>query len=122
MTARERGLLKGAIRRVFSRSDLRKEALNQSYIEHTDSTRPRVKKWSRCPECKKATPTYLMQVDHQHPVVPLDKTLEDMSWDDVINNMWCETVNLIAMCKECHAVKTGQERKIRLRLKKENKK
>jgi hypothetical protein len=43
VTSKERGLLKGAIRRVFSRSDLRRKVIELSRIDHTDSTRPRVK-------------------------------------------------------------------------------
>lgn len=121
ITNKERGLLKGAIRRVFSRSDLRKEALDAVTIEHTDTSRPRVKKWAVCPECKQYTPKYLMQVDHQEPIVPIDSSLEEMSWDEVVNRVWCERFNLRALCKPCHNVKTKDENKQRRRLKKERK-
>lgn len=113
MTAKERNLLKGAMRRVFSRSDLRQLAIASTKINYIDANRPRVKKWSICPVCTKHTPTYLIEVDHSDPIIPLDKTLEDMSWDEVISRIWCELDNLKPICKECHLIKTKNEAKVR---------
>lgn len=121
MTAKERNLLKGAIRRVFSRSELRIKVLNTANIEHFDATRPRVKNWSLCPSCDKKTPRYLMQVDHHVPIVPLTSTLEAMDWDTVVDRTWCEENNLKPICKECHNVKSTQERKERTRNKRSKK-
>ncbi len=118
MNAKERGLLKGAIRRVFSRSDLRKQALDASRIEHTDITRPRVTKWSRCAICSIPTPTYLIEIDHLVPLVPLDSSLEKMSWDEVIARQWCDIKNLQGVCKSCHKLKSKEESKIRREYKK----
>ena len=118
MTAKERNLLVGAIRRVFSRSDIRREVLESvKVVMHHDVTHPRVKHWSRCPLCKKIAPRYLFAVDHIDPLVPLDKTLIDMRWDEVIDRMWCEKRNLQPICKKCHSVKTAHERKLRKCLK-----
>jgi hypothetical protein len=58
-------------------------------------------------------PTYLMEVDHEDPVIPPDKTLEDMSWDEIIDRIWCDERNLRAICKECHRAKTKKETKLR---------
>lgn len=113
ISAKERGLLKGAIRRVFSRSDLRKLILEESRINHKDESRPRVTKWSCCAECKLPTPTYLIQVDHIIPIVPIDSTLELMTWDDVVDRIWCDKNNLQPLCKPCHNIKTKAERKLR---------
>ena len=77
VTKKERGLLKGAMRRVFSRSELRQQALAKHDIKHTDENRPRVTKWSFCGECGVIEPRYLMQVDHLLPVIALNETLED---------------------------------------------
>lgn len=119
MTTKERNLLKGAIRRVFSRSELRRAALAQWQVEYHDPNRPRVKKWTLCPGCQIITPTYLMQVDHIEPIIPLNRRLEDMSWDEVINRAWCEFNNLQPLCKPCHKTKTKEEAKKR-RSKKKN--
>ena len=117
MTPKERNLLKGAIRRVFSRSDIRRAVIEASRIEHTEPSRPRVTKWSLCGTCKKFIPTYLMVADHISPLIPVDTKLEDMTWDTVIDNTWCEKNNLMAICKDCHKIKTKSENKLRRRSK-----
>lgn len=119
---KERGLIKGAIRRVFSRSELRRKVLDSSVIKgYTDSSRKRVTRWAKCPECKEMTPAYLMEVDHKEPVVPLELTLEDMSWDYLVDRIWCAEENLQAVCKVCHKKKTKAEGKERRALKKRRK-
>lgn len=116
---KERNLLKGAIRRVFSRSDLRKKVVELTVVSgYTDPSRPRVKKWSICQCCKQYVPTYTLQVDHKDPVVPLDSSLKDMSWDLVVDRTWCEENNLWAICLNCHKDKTKVEQKERRALKK----
>lgn len=117
--AKERGLVKGALRRVFSRSELRKQALASNDVTHSDPTRPRVTKWSYCSTCGTIEPRYLMQIDHEQPLVPIDKSLEDMSWDEVVERTWCDLDNLKPVCKPCHKEKTKVENKERRRLKKE---
>lgn len=119
-SAKERGLLKGAIRRVFSRSELRRKVLTNSIIEgYYDADRPRVTKWSKCEECGKLEATYLMQVDHISPVIPISSSLEEMTWDELIDRQWCDASNLSVLCKPCHKIKTKEENKERRRLKRE---
>lgn len=120
--AKERNLIKGAIRRVFSRSELRKRALDSSIVrDYSDPSRKRVTRWSRCSVCSKMEPTYLMEIDHVAPIVPVNSMLEDMSWDQVIDNVWCDERNLKPCCKPCHKEKTKAENFERRRLKKERK-
>lgn len=119
MTKKELGLLKGAIRRVFSRSDLRRSVIAKARIEgYQDPSRPRVKKWATCQECKQPTPEYLMQVDHVNPIVPITTQLEHMWIDDLVNNVWCDEKNLNVLCKPCHSIKTKAENKLRREIKK----
>lgn len=101
------------MRRVFSRSELRKQALAKHDIQFTDINRPRVTKWSFCGECGTITPKYQMQVDHIVPIVSLTETLEDLSWDEVVSRLWCNLDNLMPLCKECHKTKTKLENKQR---------
>ena len=120
ITPQERGLLKGSIRRCFSRSDLRQQVINASVIRgHTDRSRPRVKTWCKCAICGEAEAKSNMVVDHRLPIIPLNKSLTDMSWDDLINNLWCSKENLDAVCEPCHAAKTKEENAIRRKHKKE---
>lgn len=113
ISKKEAGLLKGAVRRVFSRSELRQRVVARSRIEHSDPTRPRVKKWSRCEACKQPVATYEGAVDHVLPLVPLDSSLEEMSWDDLINRCWCDEKNLQFLDPLCHYEKTQSENKAR---------
>lgn len=122
MTPKERNLLKGAVRRVFSRSEVRRAALHIVHIPgYKDPNRTRVTKWSRCPNCLQPTPTYIMQVDHIDPLIPVDTALEDMTWDDVFNRTWCDKNNLMPMCKPCHKIKSKIEQKERALFRKQRK-
>lgn len=121
ITKKELGLLKGSIRRVFSRSELRRAVVEAARIQHTDPSRPRVTKWVRCAECKKPTPAYLAQVDHMDPLVPIESTLENMDWNTLIDRAWCEANRLQILDKQCHNVKTKAENKLRREFKKGNK-
>lgn len=120
ITPKERGLLKGSIRRVFARSELRLKVLSRVTIEHSDPNRPRVKKWGYCETCGVVTPKYLLAVDHVIPVIAVDSTFEDQGADATINRTWCEEINLAAICDTCHNHKTALERAERKRLKNGN--
>lgn len=102
-------LIKGALRRVFSRSNLRNQVLINSYITHSDLGRPRVKRWSRCNSCRLPVPSYEVEVDHISPVVPLDSSLEDMTPNDLVARTWCELSNLQALDPSCHKLKSKVE-------------
>lgn len=116
---KERGLLKGAIRRVFSRSELRRKILDKALVkDYHDPSRRRVTRWGKCAECGKLEPAYLLEVDHVDPIIPLNKTLEEMDWDTIIDQVWCDERNLRAVCKPCHKTKTKAENKERRELKK----
>lgn len=121
ISVKERNLIKGAIRRVFSRSDLRRSIIDKAVFKHEDETRKRVKTWCKCAQCGVPTPKSYLQVDHIQPIVPLTSSLEEMSWDEVVNNIWCDEKNLQALCEECHNVKSKAENKKRREYKKERK-
>jgi 5-methylcytosine-specific restriction endonuclease McrA len=116
---KERNLLKGAMRRVFSRSDLRRKALEKHDIDYQDPERPRVTKWSFCGECGVIEPRYKMEVDHVSPVIKLDEALEDLTWDQLVDRLWCDEANLKPICKECHKRKSKAENKERRRIRSE---
>lgn len=106
--------MKGALRRAFSRSDLRRQVLEASIIRgYTDPSRPRVKTWCRCAICKKPTPKSYVEIDHIEPLIPVDRTFEEMSLDEVVDRLWCDPANLQAICPEDHDVKSKLEAKQR---------
>ncbi len=121
VTPKEWGLIKGALRRVFSRSELRKSILIKSIVNYTDATRPRVKKWSVCDLCDEYTPTYQMVVDHITPVVPINLKASEMSIQLLVDNIWCAESNLQNLCKSCHNDKTRGENAARRKYRKDNK-
>lgn len=121
ITKKEANLIRGAIRRAFVRSEVRKTVLKRIKIVHFDEVRPRVKNWSLCPNCNKITPTYRIVVDHKEPVVPLNIDSHSMSWDEYIDRMWCDESNLNPICEDCHTIKTEKEKQIRKEFRQERK-
>ena len=121
-TPKERNLIKGAIRRVFSRSELRKRILDLAVVkDYSDPSRKRVTRWGRCAKCGKLEPAYLLEIDHISPIIPVGETLEEQSWDEIIDNIWCDERLLQALCDPCHNLKTKTENAERRRIKKEKK-
>lgn len=113
ITPKERNLLKGAVRRVFSRSELHNTVIKKAAVVHADPKRPRVKSWVLCNVCKKPEAKSYVVVDHIDPVVPLNKKFESMSFDYFLERMWCDESNLQAICPVCHKEKSKVEMKER---------
>lgn len=113
ISVKELNLIKGAIRRVFSRSELRREAVKKAIVSHSDPKRKRVKTWCKCPDCGKFEAISGMQVDHIIPLIEVSKTLTDYTWDDIVNRLWCDPQNLVAKCISCHKFKSLEENRQR---------
>jgi len=47
-------------------------------------------------------------VDHIAPII--DPAKGFVSWDETINNLFCEKENLQVLCKKCHDEKSKDER------------
>lgn len=60
-----------------------------------------------CAVCTCDFPAKDVQVDH---IVPVVGTSGFTTWDEYINNLFCEKHNLQVLCKECHGSKTKEER------------
>ncbi len=110
LTAKDRGLIKGAIRRAFARSDLHKEVKLRNLIEHYDPRHPRCKNWGWCNVCGVVTPQWKLEVDHIDPVVPLDSSFAEMSLDLMVERTWCTIEGLQVICDPCHDSKTALEK------------
>lgn len=120
MTKKELNLIKGSLRRVFGRSDLRRDKIQASIRpDYKDSARKAVKFWIECTNCGTMEAKSNIELDHKVPVVPLDRSFEEMSVDEVIDRMWCDPENLEPLCHDCHKEKTKIENAERRRLKKE---
>lgn len=110
LTAKDRGLIKGAVRRAFTRSELYREKLLLNQIEHSDPRNPRCKRWGWCEVCGWVQPQWKLQIDHIDPVVPLEVTFAEMSLDLLVDRMWCIIEGLQVICEDCHDRKTALER------------
>lgn len=113
LTPKEHGLIRGAIRRVFSRSDRRRLVIEAALISHTDPFRPRVKRWGLCALCKTPTPKSYLEVDHIKPVIKVTEAAIDIPIEVFIERLWCPVSNLQAVCQTCHKVKSAAENKER---------
>lgn len=122
ITKKERNLIKGALRRVFSRSELRNKIIADSVIlGYTNTDRPKVKTWCRCRICNKPEARSYMAADHISPLIPVDQSFEELSLDTVVDRLWCEENNLQSVCPVCHSKKTKEENALRRKHKKGNK-
>jgi hypothetical protein len=115
--------IRGANRRLFARSPLVVEKLNESRQEF-----PRYKKdgslakkpWVKrqCEVCSAWVGSTKIAIDHIDPVVPPAgfPAHFDM-WDRVtmfLKRLWCDKSNLQRICDDCHDKKTQAERITRL--------
>jgi hypothetical protein len=122
ITDLDTNLIKGALRRVFARSELHKKVLNLAVApSYTDPARPRVKTWCKCPICDKYDARSYFDVDHHDPVIPINKSMKDLTIEEFIDRLWCEESNLKAICTECHDRKTKIEGNLRREYKKRSK-
>lgn len=111
LTKKDLALIKGALRRAFARSDLHRKVLDSANVQHEDKSRPKVKGWRRCPQCKKIDAQSYFVVDHILPVVKPGKHYWDYSVQEMADLIWSEETNLQPLCKiPCHEAKTESER------------
>lgn len=115
--------IRGANRRLFARSPLVLEKLNESRQEFPrykkDGTRAK-KNWVKrqCEVCSEWVSSTRIAVDHIDPVVPPEgfPSYCDM-WDRItifLKRLWCDKANLQRICDSCHDIKTYSERINRL--------
>ncbi len=108
-----------AIKRCFSRSPLHRDVLTKA--KHPTEKGPKGGARYICEICKDNFAQGKIQVDHIDPVIPVDVTARDMSFDEIIARIFCPPENYQAACVECHKVKSKEENKQRRLLKKEGK-
>lgn len=115
--------IRGVNRRLFARSPLVQEKLDESRQEFprykkdgTLAKKPWVKR--QCEVCNQWVGSTKIAIDHIDPVVPPDgfPASFDM-WDRItlfLKRLWCEKSNLQRICDDCHDKKTYKERIERL--------
>ena len=103
----------------MSRSPVIKKVLEKALNKRVKGVRGG--KQYKCAICKKSFSANKVQVDHIIPVVPLDKTVYDLSYDELVARIFCPIANLQVICIGCHKIKTAKERKLRKEHKNGNK-
>ena len=120
MENRVKGLIRGAIKRVWHRHPTRLGVLNRARIEEVvykkDGTLSKKTAvffiCERCGQKAKAQATKQypqVHVDHIEPVVPIGVNINELSFDEFIVRLMCEADNLQVLCSPCHDVKTKAE-------------
>jgi hypothetical protein len=92
-------------------SDYYTGASDKNYAKLKDTTYPDLK---RCKESE-------FHIDHIDPVVPIGRTLHDMTLDEIAMRVYCSEDNLAYICSFCHIKKTSREKTKRTSCKKEKK-
>jgi 5-methylcytosine-specific restriction endonuclease McrA len=110
--ARYRTFVRSALRAAFRKWPPKFAVLKSATTER--KTNPKSGKLAmhyRCAVCSLDFPAKDVQVDHIKPIVSVSAGFK--TWDDFIDKLFCEAKNLQVLCKPCHKVKTGKERKKR---------
>ena len=67
----------------------------------------------QCNKCKGGFTLGEIQIDHIETVVPKNIKQKDMTIQEFAERLYCEISNLQVLCKDCHKIKTNEERKSR---------
>lgn len=99
--------IRSALRQAWSKYPVRYQVLNDAR-QPFSGTDKRTKWEYQCNCCKKWFKSKDVQVDHIVSAGSL-KCYEDLP--AFVKRLFCEADNLQVLCKECHHVKTQEERK-----------
>jgi 5-methylcytosine-specific restriction endonuclease McrA len=113
----QQAAIRGALRRVFSRSPVIREVLFKvrREVPKYNKDGSRAKKDAvqyRCNVCLQYVGSTKVAVDHVTPVVSVDDGFVD--FNTFIQRLFCNEDNLQVICDECHTTKTNSERIERL--------
>lgn len=105
--SRYHSFIKGGLRAASRRWPPKYTCLNDACIgQKINSNTGRIAKHYRCSCCGLDYPAKDVQVDHINPIV---STGGFTTWDDLIENLFCEKEYLQVLCKPCHKIKSKQE-------------
>jgi 5-methylcytosine-specific restriction endonuclease McrA len=109
---RKRAFITAVLRGGMRRFPPKYETLNKAYVgTKVNEKTKRLAKHYECNMCKQHFTAKDVEVDHVNPVV--DPDVGFVSWDLFIERLYCKMENLQLLCKECHKVKTKEERTAR---------
>jgi 5-methylcytosine-specific restriction endonuclease McrA len=105
--------IRGAIRRIFSRSPVVREVLfeGRREVPRYNKDGSRAKKDSvqyQCQVCDEFVSSTKIAVDHKIPVISVEEGFQD--WNIFVARLFCQKENLQRICDPCHQEKTNEER------------
>lgn len=106
-TARYFGFIRSALRRAWTKYPVRYQVMEKARQPYKGDDK-RTKWVYKCNECGELFKSTEVQVDHINPAGTL-KTYADLP--AFVSTLFCEADNLQVLCKQCHDVKTKEERK-----------
>lgn len=107
--ARFNSFVKSTLRAASRRWPPKYQCLNDAFvIVQTNVKSGRAAKHYRCNCCKQLFVGADVEVDHIKPLI--DPSTGFTTWDEVIDNLFCEKDNLQVLCKPCHVTKTSAEK------------
>lgn len=109
--ARFNSFVKSALRSASKRWPPKYECLSEAKQgKKINAKSGRMAEHYKCAKCSGEFTANNVQVDHINPLIPVTGFT---TWDDVVNNMFCEKDNLQVLCLDCHKKKTQQEKEER---------
>lgn len=103
-----------ALKRTFSRGPVVRDFLRKYRREEiwfkkdgTQAKKPKV--FYKCWKCQQEFSSNKVQVDHIEPVVPINIPSRHMSYDTLIDRLFCDESNLQILCKAHHKEKSDIE-------------
>lgn len=105
--SRYHSFIKGGLRAASRRWPPKYQCLNDACVgQKINSNTGRIAKHYTCSCCGFDYPAKDVQIDHISPIV---STGGFTTWDDLIENLFCEKDHLQCLCKPCHKIKSKQE-------------
>lgn len=105
--ARFHSFVKGGLRSASQRWPPKYSVLNEACTgQKINHNTGRLAKHYRCSNCGFDFPQKQVEVDHVVPVIGPEGFV---SWDMVVERMFCEKDKLAVLCKPCHKIKSKQE-------------
>lgn len=113
-TFNQNAAIRGAIRRIFSRSPVKIEVLRKVRREipryNQDGSRgKRDAVQYQCAACKEWVGSTKVEVDHILPVIEVNEK-GFVDWNMFVERLFCGPANLQVICDPCHDKKTRDER------------
>lgn len=108
--AKFNSFIKSILRGGSKRWPPKYDVLNEACVGQKVNTKTgRLAKHYKCASCLGEFPAKEVQVDHKEPII--DPAVGFVSWDSVVDRMFCEKDNLQVLCTDpCHKLKTAAEK------------